>query len=153
MYDSGRWLHSPDAERIGTRQVASGFKAFMPNREFDVTTRRNPDGPGVVVEPREIPGFAASRDKLHVKVTFEDIGADVIFAASEPVAARLRKRGLYERYKVNLVPGRDREFKVAKPPGPTNYERRLMFESSSGYYSGYLRVGRLPLWLWTSEGA
>ncbi len=121
QYEGGRWFRSPSAERIGTKRVA-GFKAFMRGDNPDVITTRNFRGPGVDIEPRPIDGFANSTDELHVKVTLEDIGADVIFAASEPVAARLLKRGMYERRAVKLLPGNNREFKISKPPGPIQYE-------------------------------
>jgi len=79
------------------------------------------------VEPVPIPGIARSSESIHVQVTLEDQGVDVLFVASDPIAVRLRPRGPLEQ-QTRIRGGYNRELRVDKPPGPVQYEfvaRRL----------------------------
>jgi transglutaminase-like putative cysteine protease len=74
------------------------------------------------ISARPIPGFAASTRTLRATVQLDDIGAEFLFAASEPLAAKLRPRNAVERQ--NRIYGDvARQFIVPrKQPGPVAYE-------------------------------
>ena len=71
---------------------------------------------------RPIRGFEDSTETLRVKVTMEDIGTELLFAASEPLGVRLRTRGRLER-RINVQGAYNRQIRLMyKPPGAIQYE-------------------------------
>jgi protein-glutamine gamma-glutamyltransferase len=58
---------------------------------------------------------------LFATVTLEDIGVDVLFAASAPLAVRIAPRGPIES-RARIRGGRSDELRVDKAPGPVRYQ-------------------------------
>jgi transglutaminase-like putative cysteine protease len=120
VYESGRWTHSREGE-ISPLEALGPYRTFSfdGHRMLQVTSR----GPGRnrTYAPYPIPGFSASQEQLSVQVILEDIGVDVLFAASEPLAVRTQPRGSIER-QVKVRGGFNRELRADKPPGPIQYE-------------------------------
>lgn len=122
VYEGGRWRHGPRAEATPLEAVG-GFSMLAP--EGEPLARRRMD----VARPRDrwgyeavaIPGFAASTQTVRARVILEDLGVDVLFAASEPLGARVIARGPLER-RATVRGGKNRELRVDKPPGPIMYE-------------------------------
>ncbi len=118
-YEGGRWSHTADADVVALRSTGR-FSVLIDERGPSAVatgTGRQPD-----VSPTPIPGFAAAEDSVRVTVTLEDIGTDLLFAASEPVAFALRPRGALERQN-RLASGVDRQVRIpGKTPGPVQYE-------------------------------
>lgn len=118
-YDNGRWRHTEDAEVVALRSTGR-FSVLVDERgpsALATGTGRRPD-----VSPTPVPGFAAAEEAVRVTVTLEDIGTDLLFAASEPVAIALRPRGALERQN-RLASGVDRQVRIpGKSPGPVQYE-------------------------------
>lgn len=115
-YERGRWSHRDDAEAT---IVAGpyGYRQLLDDRGG------NQLQPGFTGLPRAIaiPGFAAATQVLVATVTLEDIGVDVLFAASEPLAVRVAPRGPIES-RTEIRAGRSAELRVDKAPGPIRYE-------------------------------
>ena len=116
-YAGGRWSHSRAGEASDLTRVW-GFSALSPGDA--PLLQRTPPGSAEPFRARPVPGFAASTQLLRGTVTLEDIGADVIFAPSEPIAVELKPRGpIEDRARVHA--GKNRELRIAKPPGPIQY--------------------------------
>jgi transglutaminase-like putative cysteine protease len=95
-YRAGRWFHGDDVEQ--TPQVHwKGQK------------------------PAPIPGFADSEQMLAATVILEDLGVDVLFAASTPLGVRLSPRGPIEG-RARVRAGVSGELRVDKAPGPIRYD-------------------------------
>ncbi len=95
-YRAGKWFHGEDAE-LAPVVMWNGRRAAP------------------------VPGFADSENTLVATVILEDLGVDVLFAASEPLGVRLSPRGPIEgRAKVRA--GLSGELRVDKAPGPIRYE-------------------------------
>jgi protein-glutamine gamma-glutamyltransferase len=119
-YERGRWTHGPDAERTPL-QRAGNYVTFAPEGNRLLRPIERGLGRQRVLAPVPVEGFAASTEQLRVQVILEDIGVDVLFAASEPIGIQIRPRGAIER-QVKLRGGLNREIRVEKPPGPIQYE-------------------------------
>ncbi len=116
-YSRGRWSHAEDR----ASQLALGLGGFTVRRD-----RHN--RPELAATPRSgelraipRPGFADSSDTLRATVILEDLGVDVLFVASEPVAVRVTPRGPIERF-TQVQAGKSDEIRVVKPPGPIRYD-------------------------------
>lgn len=95
-YGAGRWFHTEDidqAERVSWN--------------------------GMPAEP--IRGFADSENTLVATVILEDLGVDVLFAASEPLGVRLAPRGPIEG-RARVRAGASGELRIDKAPGPIRYD-------------------------------
>lgn len=116
-YEGGRWSHSRAGEAsdlAGVWSVSALAPGGVPVLE------RAPPGSPMPVRARPVPGFAGSTEILTGTVTLEDIGADVVFAPSEPLGVKLLPRGPIED-RARLHAGKNRELRITKPPGPTRY--------------------------------
>lgn len=118
-YAAGRWGHSRDGEASPLRPVWTW--SSLSEGSTPLLQRPRGGGRGQTLRALPLPGVAGSEAVMHATVTLEDIGADVLFVASEPIAVKLRPRGPIER-RANVIGGRNREFRVSKPPGPVQYE-------------------------------
>lgn len=114
-YANGRWFHDQDVE---TTLVPTGG-GYQTLRDVRGGAQIRVGRGFPVVVP--VPGFATSTEMLHATVTLEDIGVDVVFAASEPLAARLSPRGMIEG-NARLRGGRSDELRIDKAPGPVRYQ-------------------------------
>jgi hypothetical protein len=114
-YEAGRWSHGPGGEASPLRPVWS-MVALSENGHALIDTRRSSRG----IAARERPGLPGSEEVFAATVTLEDIGAGVLFVASEPLAVRLQPRGPIED-RARVLGGRNREFRVSRPPGPIRY--------------------------------
>ncbi|MBL4686270.1 MAG: DUF3488 domain-containing protein [Nannocystaceae bacterium] len=117
-YDGGRWSTSRFGE-TGELMRMWGFTSLAPDGSPMIL--RGPANAAVPVVPRPRPGMPGPDAVFHARVTLEDIGADVLFLASEPLAIKLLPRGPIES-RARLRSGRNREFRVSKLPGPVRYE-------------------------------
>jgi len=113
-YDDGRWQHGRGAPSGPLRAV------YAWNAVAD-------DGQPRLVRPtlrglaaRSIPGFADSSRLERATIVLEDIGAEVLFVPSDPVAVQVRARGPLEA-RATPVGGKNHEVRVTKPPGPVQY--------------------------------
>jgi hypothetical protein len=70
---------------------------------------------------RPVEGFAASTQTAHAQVILEDLGVDVLFAASEPLGIAPQPRGAIEQ-RVRFFGAAGQELRVDKLPGPIQYE-------------------------------
>ncbi|MEX1363764.1 MAG: DUF3488 and transglutaminase-like domain-containing protein [Nannocystaceae bacterium] len=115
-YEGGRWSHSNQAP-LGPLRAAFGYRAVTD----DGTARlvRGPDRRRLAA--RQIPGFARSPSLSRATVLAEDIGADVLFVPSDPIAVRVMARGALESA-ARAVGGRNHEIRVSKAPGPVQYQ-------------------------------
>jgi len=95
-YESGRWFHGEDVEQT-----------------------KNVNWKGQQADP--VPGFADSEQMLRATVILEDLGVDVLFAASMPLGVRLSPRGPIEG-RARVRGGLSGELRVDKAPGPIRYE-------------------------------
>jgi transglutaminase-like putative cysteine protease len=117
-YEGGRWSHSRAGEASDLRMVWA--YATLAPEGVPLLARAAP-GDDELVHPRPVPGFSGSTELLTGTVTLEDIGADVIFAPSEPLGIKLLPRGPIED-RARLNAGKNRELRITKPPGPIRYE-------------------------------
>lgn len=117
-YDGGRWSTSRFGETSELMRMW-GFTSLAPDGRPMIL--RGPANAAVPVIPRPRPGVPGLDAVFHARVTLEDIGADVLFVASEPLAIKLLPRGPIES-RARLRSGRNREFRVSKLPGPVRYE-------------------------------
>lgn len=124
-YANGRWTRSRDAlhgqlsQQLGyyllhEDGLAPGKVVAAPYR---FGGRRGP-----TLALRERPGFAAYDQTVRVLVTMEDIGTDLLFAASHPLAYSLAPRGPLEE-RNRLGADVDDQVRVLdRQPGPIQYE-------------------------------
>ncbi|MEM6992355.1 MAG: DUF3488 and transglutaminase-like domain-containing protein [Myxococcota bacterium] len=117
-YDSGQWSTGRFGETAELMRMW-GFVSLAPGGR-PLVRRGAADAPSPVV-PRPRPGSVVPDSVLHARVTLEDIGAEVLFVASEPLAVKLLPRGPVES-RARLHSGRNREIRVSKLPGPVRYE-------------------------------
>ncbi len=118
-YAAGRWAHSRNGEASPLRPVWTW--SSLSDGGTPLLQRRRGGGRGQTMRALSLPGVAGSEAVMLATVTLEDIGADVLFVASEPIAVKLMPRGPIER-RAKVLGGRNREFRVSKPPGPVQYE-------------------------------
>jgi transglutaminase-like putative cysteine protease len=129
-YQDGTWTRSqadgtrPDDRNLHRVQrfrvfTESGVPVAGPTLEDG-----EPPGRRRTIGPRYINGFAASSDSARMSVTLEDIGTELLFAASEPIGVRLQARSPIEA--ANYSNLRDRGMRqlaiLNKQPGPVQYE-------------------------------
>jgi transglutaminase-like putative cysteine protease len=114
-YANGRWFHDQDVE--ATLVATGGGYQTLRDVRGGAQIKAGRGLPTIV----PVPGFAASTQMLHATVTLEDIGVDVVFAASEPLAVRLSPRGMIEGT-ARLRGGRSDELRIDKAPGPVRYQ-------------------------------
>lgn len=124
-YEDGLWSQSRRGEAIGMRRFY-GYQIFAP--EGVSLVERDPDDPffqqtgRVLPKARAIEGFDSSTETLRVRVTLEDIGTELLFAASEPLGVRLNRRGALER-RMGVMGAYNRQIRLTyRPPGPVQYE-------------------------------
>ncbi|MFO7561504.1 MAG: DUF3488 and transglutaminase-like domain-containing protein [Enhygromyxa sp.] len=124
-YEAGRWTRSRDAlpSNLTHRRAYDLLDEHgEPPGEIVAPPQRFGGGPGKTLEPRPIPGFAASQQTVRVLVTMEDIGTDLLFAAGRPLAFSLTPRGLIEG-RNRLGADLDDQIRVLdRQPGPIQYE-------------------------------
>ncbi|MBC8070395.1 MAG: DUF3488 domain-containing protein, partial [Deltaproteobacteria bacterium] len=114
-YAGGRWFHESDLE--GTIfDVPYGYKALRTEGRMPLRS-----GNRSIPELVPIDGFERSLEVLFATVTLEDIGVDVLFGASTPLAMRLSPRGPIEQ-RAHIRGGRSDELRVDKAPGPIRYQ-------------------------------
>ncbi|MCA9711963.1 MAG: DUF3488 domain-containing protein, partial [Myxococcales bacterium] len=113
-YEGGRWEHGPQAPRDPLRSVR-GYESVMDDGEPRLRRLR---GRGLAARP--VPGFAEGDRTTTATVILEDIGADVLFVPSDPVAVEIMARGPLES-RARAVGGRNHEIRVSKLPGPIQY--------------------------------
>ena len=118
-YQQGRWTHGKEAERTPLTRMGS-YDALSPDG-VPMLEAGGGLGRSRSYRPRSIPGFSASSNELRARIILEDLGVDVLFAASQPVAVRIEPRGALER-RIEVRGGLNREIRVDKPPGPIQYE-------------------------------
>jgi transglutaminase-like putative cysteine protease len=115
-YAGGRWFHERDAEAT----IAGGPFGYQTLRDLRGGATLKP-GRSALPEAVAVPGFAASKETLIATVTLEDIGVDVLFVPSEPLAVRISPRGVIES-RARVRGGRSDELRVDKAPGPIRYQ-------------------------------
>jgi transglutaminase-like putative cysteine protease len=130
LYDRGVWRRSgADGTREDVRGLESvqGFSVFRERGRPVAATipdDGDPAGRARTIAPKEIPGFSHSTDGARMLVTLEDIGTELLFAASEPLGVRVSARAPWERSLQARV--RDRGMRqialLNRPPGPVQYE-------------------------------
>ncbi len=124
-YEDGRWTRSRDAMRGSiTRRRAYDLvnEGGESPGEIIAPPYRYGGSSGKTLEPRPIPGFAASTETVRVLVTMEDIGTDLVFAAGRPLAFSITPRGAIER-RNRLGADLDDQVRVLdRQPGPMQYE-------------------------------
>ncbi|MCA9649972.1 MAG: DUF3488 domain-containing protein [Myxococcales bacterium] len=116
-YEGGRWSHGPAAP-LGPLRAAYGYQTVTDDgvgRLYRDTGNTNQ------LRRRPLPGVAASTELERATVLAEDIGADLLFVPSEPVAVRVLARGALES-RARAVGGRNHEIRVSKAPGPVQYQ-------------------------------
>lgn len=131
LYEQGRWRRSEaDDARDHTRDLEraqQGFYVFLedgqlvagPTLEAGVLPGRRR-----TIGPVSVPGFARSTEGVRMSVTLEDIGTELLFAASEPLGVRLRARSPIEAANYRSLEDRGmRQIAILdKAPGPVQYE-------------------------------
>lgn len=118
IYEDGRWRTGRLGE-TGELLPMWQYSVLAPGGR-PVLRRAASDSPVPFVPPPHL-GTLERGALLHARVTLEDIGADVLFVASEPLALKLLPRGPVES-RARVVAGRNREFRIGKLPGPVRYE-------------------------------
>lgn len=122
-YNAGQWFHSPQVQTVDMTSFGQ-YRVFAPGGERVVT--KDPASPlgrnANLPLARPVPGFQDSKETLRARVTLEDLGVDVLFAASEPLGIKLRNRGYAEKRRTRVWGGRNREIRINKLPGPIQYE-------------------------------
>lgn len=109
----GYWMHfesfDPAAPGVPLGEVV------QPPYRFGTTSGRT-------IETRRVPGFADADRTARILVTMEDIGTDLLFAASRPIAYSLSPRGPLEA-RNQLVVDVDEQVRVLdRQGGPIQYE-------------------------------
>jgi transglutaminase-like putative cysteine protease len=115
-YEGGRWYHAQDSD-AEIADAPYGYKALRSNGHIPLRSSTSRALPAIV----EIAGFERSLEVLFATVTLEDIGVDVLFAASSPLAVRLSPRGPIES-RARIRGGRSDELRADKGPGPIRYQ-------------------------------
>ncbi len=115
-YDAGRWEQSADAPRGPLRGVY-GRQSVTDDGHARLTRA----GRSLRLVGRPVPGFARAQTLHRASVILEDIGADVLFVPSPPVAVQMHGRGAIES-RARPVGGRNHEIRVNKLPGPVQYD-------------------------------
>ena len=126
-YESGQWGHSPHATTT----------PLLPDRGFWFFADTDGRRAEMHVRPREqwktvhsswrpvarpIPGYAGSTETLRVIATLEDIGTELLFAASAPLGVALEARGPIES-RQRITADVDLQIRVFnRQPGPIQYE-------------------------------
>ena len=97
IYENGHWSHGLRVENVPLLGVGR-FVVLGPDGRPPVELRHTGVGRDAVdYVARPVPGFAASRETMRVRMTLEDLGVDVLFAASEPLGVqRAAPRGSIE---------------------------------------------------------
>lgn len=116
-YEDGRWQQSREATP-GPLRAAYGFRAVS-----DDGVPRLERTPARMLLARPVPGIASTQRPAGTRratVVLEDIGADVLFVPSDPVAVRVEPRGSFGSTPTP-VGGRNHEIRLSKPPGPVQY--------------------------------
>lgn len=121
IYENGRWSSKTDtAERVPLRAIGP-YSALAPEGKPLLQPKRGRGrGRGNVVYEAK-PRLFYDSEQIEVDVILEDLGVDVMFVASEPLAVRLNARGALEKRDLKVRAGRHREFRLSKPPGPSQY--------------------------------
>lgn len=114
-YEAGRWQHGRDAPP-GPLRAAYGHRAVA-DEGVARLVRREPSRELVALA---IPGFADSARTERATIVLEEIGAEVLFVPSDPVAVQVLTRGAFEA-RASPVGGHNHEVRVTKPPGPVQY--------------------------------
>lgn len=118
-YRNGQWGHSSEAEPNDIGAYGQGIYINRPRRiplgEYEMGLDQVRPTTG---------GFAADDEMVRGKIVLEEIGTDLLFAPSQPLAVRLRPRGAMERQnKVATQGGVDLQMRLAnKQPGPVQYD-------------------------------
>ena len=120
-YADGRWRQGKDRGRLRLDPFGA-FRVFAGKGHTGVRQTSQSVGRLRVPQPAPIRGFAASTEKLQTTVMLEDIGAEVLFAASEPLGVALRPHGAFERGRMSVQAGPNLQIAVNKPAGPIRYE-------------------------------
>ncbi|MEM6293319.1 MAG: DUF3488 and transglutaminase-like domain-containing protein [Myxococcota bacterium] len=152
VYEGGRWsTNNATAERVPLRPVGN-YRALSPDGTplLQPVRGRGLGRSGVRYEALPRPHHGS--EVIKVDVVLEDLGVDAMFVASDPIAVRLNARGALEKRDMKVRAGRHREFRIAKPPGPVQYEfvarigapdpdglRSLGDPAVEDAYSGYLQ--------------
>lgn len=114
-YEAGRWQHGRDA-LPGPLRAAYGHRAVADEGVARLVRHE----PSRELVARAIPGFADSAQTERATIVLEEIGAEVLFVPSDPVAVQVLTRGSFEA-RASPVGGRNHEVRVTKPPGPVQY--------------------------------
>lgn len=130
-YADGRWSHGPDVPSTPLR-AAYGYRAVAD----DGHSRLQRTGSQLHGSP--VLGFERSGELSRATVLAEDIGADVLFVPSDPVAVRVLARGALES-RARPVGGRNQEVRVSKAPGPVQY--RAVWRTAEPTREELLAVG------------
>jgi len=118
LYDEGRWRRGRTGE-TGELMRMWGFEALAPAGRPLV--RRGASDARTPLVPVPEPGVLRPETAFHARVTLEEIGSDIVFLASAPLAVKLLPRGPVEA-RARVHGGRNREIRVGKPLGPLHYE-------------------------------
>lgn len=113
-YEGGRWFRS-SATPGSPLRASYGYRVVA-----DEGVPRLVQRPTRELVTRPIKGIADSQRMRGATVVLEDIGAEVLFVPSDPVAVRVVARGPVES-RANPVGGRNGEVRVSKAPGPIQY--------------------------------
>lgn len=135
-YDGGRWQHGRAAPP-GPLRAAYGWRAVADDgqaRVIQLPTRQ--------LVARPIPGFADSELTERATIVLEDIGAEVLFVPSDPVAVQVIARGPVEA-RATPVGGKSHEVRVTKPPGPVQY--RVLWRAGQPSAAELVAVGDPPV--------
>lgn len=135
LYEDGHWRHGPEIPSRPLRATL-GYRAVT-----DGSTPRLVRASGRRLQGRPKPGFERATEVSRATVLMEDIGADVLFVPSEPVAIQMLARGEVER-RARPIGGRNHEIRVSKPPGPVQY--RAVWRTTSPTRAELEAVGDPP---------
>ena len=121
-YARGRWSGGTQGEALALATVRGWSTFAQDGQALLESTRGSSPGAGTVsLQPTDARRYTDAHRTVRVLVTLEDLGVDVLFVASEPLAAKLRPRGALEG-RASIRAGRHREFRLDKLPGPMRYE-------------------------------
>ncbi len=115
-YQGGGWTRGPDAPAGPLRPVI-GYESLVDDKRARLVPNRKQRR----LEARPVPGISDSTQTLVATVVLEDIGADVLFVPSPPIAVKVNARGPLEN-RARAVGGRNDEIRVSKLPGPIQYD-------------------------------
>jgi transglutaminase-like putative cysteine protease len=130
-YEDGRWGRSKGAQP-GILTPTRGYwmladashpsEPGVPRGEVVAAPYRFGTTTGQTIAPHDTPGFADDGRTVRLLVTMEDIGTDLLFAASRPIAYSLSPRGPLEA-RNQLVVDVDEQVRVLdRKGGPIQYE-------------------------------